>query len=39
MAAKKRRIDTEKLVAEIREAMKDSEFRKGLRQFIKATTS
>ena len=35
---KKSKVTKEKLIAEIKEAMKDSEIRKGIKQFVRATS-
>ena len=35
---KKSNITKEKLIADIEESMKDPEFRKGIRQFVRATS-
>jgi hypothetical protein len=34
----KKRITKEKLIADVAEAMKDPEIRKGIRQFVRATS-
>ena len=38
MAKKYKNIDKEKLIAEIEEAMKDPEIRKGIKQFVRVTS-
>jgi len=38
MAKKHKKINKEQLIAEIEESMRDPEFRKGIKQFVKVTS-
>lgn len=38
MAKNRKKIDKEELISEIEESMKDPEIRKGIKQFVRATS-